>query len=69
MPFNPEKPRTEDREFHPSQETLDGARKKLQIINDTLEDGLPAEGESREAFGRSLEVIEEVIAEIKEKLG
>ena len=68
MTFDPENPRTEDREFHLQQENLDNIILNLEQI--TISDGLdefPNE-EAKEKFRRDLEIAEEQLRNIRERM-
>lgn len=70
MPFDPERPRTEDREFHPEQANLDKIAVDLARIAEGMENPQPALGDSEKGrLQRTVAEIEEQARRIKEKVG
>ncbi|MBT4516584.1 MAG: hypothetical protein HOC78_01690 [Candidatus Komeilibacteria bacterium] len=69
MTFDPENPRTEDREFHPKQGELDQITEKLARIEEGGNLAEFPDDNAKETFVRSLEAIEDQIKNIREQIG
>lgn len=68
MPFNPEAPRTEDREFHPDQEKLNQISQELaKMLEKDQEE--PDNEYWQDAYEGSLEVLEDQIRQLRERVG
>jgi len=69
MPFNPENPRTEDREFHSEQDNMNIITQELDRIKQAKNLVEFPDESAKETFIRSLDVAEEQIKNIREQIG
>lgn len=69
MAFDPENPRTEDREFHPEQASLNRITTDLARVESRDDLAEFPDDNAKETFVRSLDVVEDQIRRIREKIG
>lgn len=69
MAFDPEHPRTEDRGFHPEQNSLNRITTDLARVESRDDLAEFPDDNAKETFVRSLDVVEDQIRRIREKIG